>query len=827
MTDCCADDGDCVSTDPCVAGRCDAGTQKCVFEGSSAVCWLGEGCVVPGEAHPDEACKVCDLKTDGAAFVQVESETVCDDDNVCTENDHCNDHGQCLGALVPDCCTADVYCNTTEPCTVAFCDPETHTCAVKPAEACCDEGVCCDTNNGAVKTAGKPCGTEAVSTAYQCNGNEIEQRTANLGCDGVTADVCSAESEHWVWSTWVTIDACLNGTECVFTNAQTMPTCAGLPPGKDCQTTQDCEDGLPCSKPNCVAGQCANTPLPKGLQCGQVPVDTIYQCGAGQNADVMVQLQYAACDGAALSCMGNEQYWTPWELYLSCGPNETCKVTDSSKAGTCEASGPTGQCEPAQPCCDNDGTYSAVGTACPNILVGAKYQCTLPALGGAVQKKQGYAGCTGSSAMCSSVSFYVVYDEWETIEQCSPSQSCKEGFSTTSPGTCESDCTPGGTCCDNNGLYAPEATQCGTTTVDTEYKCDNTGTKSTVLARDAYQGCKGYVDQCSTYSIHYAWTDWAVTETCSSFEICTQAWSGAVPTCELAGDCQPGSECCSATGTYEAQKAKCGSSVVKTEFKCSTTSSKGGKVEVREAHAGCNGSGICSELSYYLSWGNWSTHQVCPSNAKCDPDVSKFKPGTCETDCDAGTECCTAIGDYADKGTKCGTSPYDTEYKCTTEATKGGTVLSRLGWKGCSGGTSTYCSSSTLNLFWEEWKVKKNCKVSEFCEEGYLTTSEAKCVTECSPNSTCCSSLGEYEPKGTQCTTYVQDEKYKCSTLSAGGAILAQEAYKGCDGDGYCSLISDNLYWTGQWDVHKQCKSNEVCQPDSWGEGYAGKCVAL
>lgn len=828
QSDCCTVDSDCVATDPCMTGRCDGPLGQCVNEPSLEVCWAGDVCVPVGDAHPDELCKICESKEDGAAFILLEDESVCDDDNVCTDSDTCNEYGQCLGVLVSDCCASDVFCNTIEPCTIAYCDPETHTCMVKPADACCEEGACCDTSSGAVMTAGKQCGFQVIATGYDCKDNAIEQRFAYEGCDGKSADGCSSAPEHWLWDAWVTIEACPADTNCVLGDPTTKPTCeGGTPPlPTDCTVDSQCDDGLACSLDHCAIGTCKYSPTQAGLPCGAQALGTVYKCSSnGPGGDVLSRDKVAVCDGLSMECTGALKVWGPWSVWKECLPSQVCSVTSENEPGQCV--GAT-DCNPAAPCCDANGTFTPKGTQCPQNKVSAKYQCTSPALGGAVQQKQGYAGCTGFQEACSGLSIYVVYDDWQTVKQCKSYEVCEDSWSETLPGECTSDCKPGSTCCGADGKNAPAGTPCGSATVSTEYQCVNSSNKSEIHKRTAVKGCPGYSTTCSTSSLYYTWSDWGNHETCESFEVCEESWSSSQPgTCEVKGDCVPNSECCSASGSYLKKGTQCSDDLEKTEYKCSSTTQKGGQVMAREAYPGCNGIDHCSTISYYYYWTDWAVHEQCADNAKCDTNVSSSKPGTCETDCEAGTECCDASGDYAGKGTKCGTQSYKTEYKCSTETIKGGTIMTREGWKGCSSNTSIYCSTSTTYMVWDDWQDEETCPSYKFCDEGYLTTSVAKCITECSPNTTCCSKLGEFEPQGTKCSTWVYDEKYKCSDTKPGGAVMVQNAYKGCEGDdNYCSSLSNNLHWTGVWEVYEQCKSDEKCKKYST-ESYADKCVSL
>ncbi len=80
--------------------------------------------------------------------------------------------------------------------------------------------------------------------------------------------------------------------------------------------------------------------------------------------------------------------------------------------------------------------------------------------------------------------------------------------------------------------------------------------------------------------------------------------------------------------------------------------------------------------------------------------------------CTPGTTCCPD-GQYAAKGTKCGTSYYKKQYTCSGLG-KGNTIMVQELYKGCSG-YSTSCSSSSSYLYWGPSKKYKKCSSSTSC----------------------------------------------------------------------------------------------------------------
>jgi hypothetical protein len=134
---------------------------------------------------------------------------------------------------------------------------------------------------------------------------------------------------------------------------------------------------------------------------------------------------------------------------------------------------------------------------------------------------------------------------------------------------------------------------------------------------------------------------------------------------------------------------------------------------LKYAYSGCSGSSTsCSSSSSYLHWVT-ETYKNCSSSQKCSVK-SATSPGTCITGdkCTPGTKCCPN-GQYATKGTKCGTSVSKKKYSCSG-AGKGAEIWLQQGYGGCTG-YSTSCSTSSSYLYWAPAKKYKKCSSTYYC----------------------------------------------------------------------------------------------------------------
>ncbi len=392
------------------------------------------------------------------------------------------------------------------------------------------------------------------------------------------------------------------------------------------------------------------------------------------------------------------------------------------------------------------------------------------------------------------------------------------------------DCCTLGVCCDDNtGKAKPAGTPCGQEPTKIEFKCAG----NTITRREGFAGCDGVqVGLCSADPAHMTWSGWKVIETCLGGKVCIPAVGEGKPSCpEVPVECKSNGECgdnksctqdfCDAGKCLHLPAASgtpCGTKKMATEYKCSSTS-KGGSVMVRHSVAACDGKAeTCPSSGGPPAWQPWTTAEKCPYNKVCTVQAPD-KPGKCieAPKCTPGTTCCTAEGKYAEKGAKCGDKAIDEEFKCKGPA-KGGELWVRQGFKGCSG-SSTWCSSYSSQIHWQDWKLSSKCQPAEKCKLGYNGGS-GKCdaTKECSKSSTCCAEDGFYAAKGTKCGNYAYKTESKCVSEAKGGKILERKAFGGCTGTGtWCSNSSDNLVW-GDWAEGKACKANEVCKP-GWSKG--------
>ncbi|HIN84961.1 MAG TPA: hypothetical protein EYN06_00670 [Myxococcales bacterium] len=623
------------------------------------------------------------------------------------------------------------------------------------------------------------------------------------------------------------IDPCIESTCVLKTNTcmeTPIPNCGEVTPEDDCQTNVDCDDGSDCSLDSCQSGKCKYQPGSKDKVCSNVALDNEYKCSStAPGSDVQIRKKMAACDGISLQCGNSYGVWTTWQSYKDCSVSQVCVVNNPTQPGVCVGSP---DCNPAEQCCTENGNYQPKGTACGSEAVDAEYKCSGTESGAKVMVKEALPGCTGDSVSCAKFGSYLVWGDWKIHKLCGAQEFCVESFSNTLPGTCSSECNPLDECCADDGTFLKQGTKCAEPVMDTEYQCSGTGLGNKVQVKNAYRGCTGNTATCSWGSANYSWTPWETYLQCGITEACKMVWApNYIGKCVNATDCKPGTECCDASGVYMAKNAKCGEKLVDTEYGCDKNE-KGGAIIKRDAYPGCNGSGVCYDFGFsYLNWTPWEPVKQCAPNATCKPNPWDSDPGKCVTDCDAGTSCCTGKGDYATQSTQCSDWVYKSKYKCSSLTEKGAAVMIQEGYKGCTG-TSTYCSSLNINLYWSKPKLHEQCTKNALCENGWSDSSAGECVTECTPGYQCCSDAGDFEPLGAKCGNFVYVEHYKCNNTLPGGQIMIRKAYKGCKGDSTtCSSLKKFLHWT-KWEGYQKCAIDEACTPGS-SKTTPGKCLPL
>jgi hypothetical protein len=627
----------------------------------------------------------------------------CDDGDGCTTDD-CNAQ-VCIHVPKPGCCTSDAQCTGIDACWKAQCVGGS--CQSTPVPGCCDSGACCDPVSHQVQGAKVACGKTPLQVEYQCDGAAIQQRQAIAGCDGVSADGCSSDVAMAQWSAWKSVSSCGDGATCVpGASSAILPTCQG---GSIAECLEDaaCDDGNECTTDTCVATNCTHKPAGSGSPCGDLPLDTQYQCSStSAGGSIQVRKAWATCSSG--SCSASAQTWTAWSTVKPCGWTEVCSVPDKSKPGTCI---PEPDCKPGSACCDAQGMYAAQGTACGTSTVSTEYKCD-GAKGGLMQVRKAVAGCSGSSTYCSSSSSSLSWGAWQAYKQCASNQVCSVDWSS-QPGTCDGACTAGSTCCTATGDFAAQATKCGSFSTSTQQKCSGTGKGASILTRKGYPGCAGTSASCSYDDANLAWADWTTSKTCAGTEVC-ELDSFGYASCQSAVKCTPGSQCCTSDGLYAAKGVQCGTYSTDTEYQCSGTG-KGAILQQRKGYDGCSGTSTsCSYSSADTFWGPWATYKTCAANETCEVS-SGGSYGSCQDAgvCSPTSTCCTPTGDYAAAGTKCGTWVASSEYKCSDTA-KGAKMLKRDAYSGCD--ASGFCSSSDASLVWGDWTTYKTCGSTQYCK---------------------------------------------------------------------------------------------------------------
>ncbi|MBP48023.1 MAG: hypothetical protein CMH53_08810 [Myxococcales bacterium] len=794
-----SDDGSCPSPCddklPCTLDSCTNGA--CSHALQPGFCLSGGACLTAGPVA-GSPCLACKPEI-ASLSLQAVVGAPCDDGVDCTIEDSCDEKGSCTGKPSSGCCKTDVDCTSGAPCLAAICDVDTGLCKTEPKKNCCEQGVCCNPSTFSPHLAGTPCGTTSKQTEWACDGAQVRRRDAVDACDGANADTCGAGTVGLAWGQWKTISTCPQGQVCVLANSATQPGCDTAP---ECTSDAQCNDSKICTQDVCKDKSCQHPPSAAGTPCGSKALKTEYQCSS-PNKGAAIQVRYAVstCDGNSGICPSSSAnpVWGQWQVLKYCGFNELCESKDPSQAAICVGAP---QCKAGSTCCDDKGKYSAKGTVCSDKVVKTEYKCQ-GSKGGQLLSREAKPGCSGNSTTCFQfVSSYYAWSDWKTVKKCSSKEICEVKFSgDTGQCTTKTQCSAAADCCDTDGFYSAKGTKCGTSAWKTEQQCVKSTKGAKIQERTGWRGCSGTSTYCSSSTNNLVWEPWKDIKSCPTGAQCKESFGKA----ECVTDCKPTDVCCSATGSYEPKGTKCGTSVWKTEQQC-VKSTKGAKIQERKGWRGCPGtSTYCSSSSTNLYWEPWKDIKSCPTGAQCKESFGKAE---CVTECSASQACCSATGTYEPKGTKCGNSSVKTETKCSSSA-KGGDILERDAYYGCTGKSSS-CSYSSTNYVWQAWKVKETCEKYETCEKKFSSPS---CTSVCKPQSACCTALGEYETKGTQCSKSTSKTETKCS--ATGKEVLERKASRGCTGSSEsCSYSSSNYVWS-DWKTKKKCSSSQICKGTS------------
>lgn len=505
---------------PCGNGICGPGEDctSCPVDckcGSGAKCQIGT-CVPDvncgdGICGPSENCGTCETDC------KCGNGTTCFAGSCGCKSNFCEDAGHADGTWCKD--DSQVTCTTEGACRIVAND------------VWCPKGC---SNNACVECKCSPGSTECngayLNTCKQdCSGWALS--SCSNGClDGKCKScVCSAEEKTCDngylktckpdcsgWSSSYCQDGCANGackscvckaysTKCDGASAKTCKSdCSGW-------SSSYCQNG--CANGACKSCACtANSTKCDGSFAQTCKSDcsgwSSKYCGDG------------CVNGGCKTCS-----CTPGEKKCSGGTVKTCQSDCQTWGSTFCGSGKkcvSGTCvNDCSAICDGKcGTVSGCPCGgCPSGSDCVSQTC---------KKKPCLQTCNGC---CVNETCY----DGTATNQCgqwgAPCTSCSSGKGCFSNKCLQ--CQPNATCCTSGGEFKPKNYKCGSSVLDTEYKCSGSGSGSDVLIRKKYQGCKGGSASCSSLSSYAHWTNWSTHLNCNSSEKCdgTGASTKCVPYC--------------------------------------------------------------------------------------------------------------------------------------------------------------------------------------------------------------------------------------------------------------------------------------------------------
>ena len=177
----------------------------------------------------------------------------------------------------------------------------------------------------------------------------------------------------------------------------------------------DCDVSVACTEGPCC-DEVSNTFAPAGKACGLAEQKVEYRC-VGQALQMNIAI--AGCSGSSASCsqLPEHSVWSDWLTVLTCKETETCdEVSD-----TCV---PTGVPEcTSGACCDvAKGKFQAQGYKCGSKKAVTQWKCA----GATLQKRDGFAGCSGDEAGCSTKPKDYVFAAWADDTVCKKGTVCVE-----------------------------------------------------------------------------------------------------------------------------------------------------------------------------------------------------------------------------------------------------------------------------------------------------------------------------------------------------------------------------------------------------------------
>jgi hypothetical protein len=299
-----------------------------------------------------------------------------------------------------------------------------------------------------------------------------------------------------------------------------------------------------------------------------------------------------------------------------------------------------------------------------------------------------------------------------------------------------------------DGLFAGQGTKCGYILLKYKYSCSSTDKGGDVMVSKAFGGCFGNINICLYKNTNWYWSTPAVSKNCSSSQVCS------VSDATLSGVCVDATDStCTKKDLYEV-----GTSLTTAYDLGSFNDASAAKILNPKVHFKSAkdvdylkykvaDTSLAYKAKVHVEWSGSSKIRVC---AYYDCDKGKCSVPKCQT------------GSYA------------------TYASLKGKLL-----RGCCQSATSASATGTLSF-------EPNIANGDKSGTAYVKLSNAsagchetsvkfafgeKIVTQCTPNTTCCTSAGNYASKGTKCGKSVANTEYKCSSSKKGGDVLYCQAY--------------------------------------------------
>ena len=850
----------CVSSDDCVAAKCNLVTGKCKFENQPDGLQCDDGTVCTKK----DACKSGSCK--GAVFT-------CDDANACTDdkcdpvkgclftpnNAPCDDGDKCTAG---DVCKASacaggkaLECDDVNPCTADKCDAKTGKCTTTPNTASCSDDNACTVGDGCKNGKCAPGGAKSCDDNNACTTDSCD--AADGSCNNVANDKPCDDGDPCTLKDTCKAKQCASGPArvCADKDGCTTDACDGktgkctFKPingcGGNCVTAKDCEDKNACTANTCVGKKCsfpANTaPCNDGKKCtiGDLCKDGACKSGAGKNCDDGEVCTADSCDGKTGKCV-NAPKTAP------CNDGNACTLKDTCKGGKC-APGGKKSCDDKKLCttdaCNaktgdclhlanklkcNDGNGCTVGDVCKGgkCAPGGPRDCndSNGCTNDSCNPKTGACVHVPNTAPCSDGNACTLGDvcakakcKGGKLKNCNDGNPCTGDVCSKINGACNN-APQDGPCGDGNACTLKDTCVAG--------NCES-GAAKVCNDKDACtaDSCNVNTGACSSKPIFGCGGNCKTAKDCKDSNVCTndtcKGGKCAFPPNTLG--CSDGNAC---TVNDTCQAGKCGKGVKKTcdDFNPCTTDSCNavtGKCTNANNTAKCTDDNVCTVGDKCGSGKCISGKKTnCNDGKLCTTDTCNAFSGDCENvanslKCSDGNGC--TIGD------KCGGGACQPGVKqvcddgkvCTSDLCdpKSGACKFVANTLVCSDGNACTIGDRCYATNCKAGK-KRVCNDGKLCTTDSCNTKTGGCVY--SNNTAKCSD-------GNACTLSDTCSAGKCKP---GVAKLCNDGDK-CTTDrcapstGACSA-SPIIGCGGNCKTVKDCNDNNVCTTDAC---TGGKCA--